>query len=71
MQLPPMVTRNGTRHGTAFTVSIEAATGIDTGISAADRARTVQGRGGPATPRLPTWCSPATSSRCRRPTAAC
>ena len=42
LQLPPMVTRNGTRHGTAFTVSIEAATGVTTGISAADRARTVQ-----------------------------
>jgi 3,4-dihydroxy 2-butanone 4-phosphate synthase/GTP cyclohydrolase II len=37
-----MTSRNGTRHGTAFTVSIEAATGVDTGISAADRARTVQ-----------------------------
>jgi 3,4-dihydroxy 2-butanone 4-phosphate synthase/GTP cyclohydrolase II len=32
---------NRTRHGTAFTVSIEARDGIDTGISAADRARTV------------------------------
>ena len=42
MQLPPMVSRNGTKHGTAFTVSIEATTGIDTGISAADRARTVR-----------------------------
>lgn len=42
LQLPPMVSRNGTRHGTAFTVSIEAATGVSTGISAADRARTVQ-----------------------------
>jgi 3,4-dihydroxy 2-butanone 4-phosphate synthase/GTP cyclohydrolase II len=37
-----MVTRNGTRHGTKFTVSIEAAEGVSTGISAADRARTVQ-----------------------------
>jgi 3,4-dihydroxy 2-butanone 4-phosphate synthase/GTP cyclohydrolase II len=37
-----MASRNGTKHGTAFTVSIEAATGITTGISAADRARTVQ-----------------------------
>lgn len=37
-----MVKQNGTRHGTAFTVSIEAATGVSTGISAADRARTVQ-----------------------------
>ncbi len=42
LQLPPMVQRNGTRHGTAFTVSIEAATGVSTGISAADRARTVR-----------------------------
>jgi 3,4-dihydroxy 2-butanone 4-phosphate synthase/GTP cyclohydrolase II len=41
LQLPLMATRNGTRHGTAFTVSIEAATGVTTGISAADRARTV------------------------------
>ena len=42
LQLPLMSSRNGTRHGTAFTVSIEAATGVETGISAADRARTVQ-----------------------------
>jgi 3,4-dihydroxy 2-butanone 4-phosphate synthase / GTP cyclohydrolase II len=42
LQLPPMAKRNGTRHGTAFTVSIESATGVSTGISAADRARTVQ-----------------------------
>jgi 3,4-dihydroxy 2-butanone 4-phosphate synthase/GTP cyclohydrolase II len=41
LQLPPMASRNGTKHGTAFTVSIEAATGVSTGISAADRARTV------------------------------
>jgi 3,4-dihydroxy 2-butanone 4-phosphate synthase / GTP cyclohydrolase II len=42
LQLPPMASRNGTAHGTAFTVSIEAARGVTTGISAADRARTVQ-----------------------------
>jgi 3,4-dihydroxy 2-butanone 4-phosphate synthase/GTP cyclohydrolase II len=42
LQLPPMTAKNGTVHGTAFTVSIEAATGVTTGISAADRARTVQ-----------------------------
>jgi 3,4-dihydroxy 2-butanone 4-phosphate synthase / GTP cyclohydrolase II len=42
LQLPPMAPRNGTKHGTAFTISIEAATGVTTGISAADRARTVQ-----------------------------
>jgi 3,4-dihydroxy 2-butanone 4-phosphate synthase/GTP cyclohydrolase II len=37
-----MATRNGTAYSTAFTVSIEAAEGVTTGISAADRARTVQ-----------------------------
>jgi 3,4-dihydroxy 2-butanone 4-phosphate synthase/GTP cyclohydrolase II len=37
-----MTTRNGTSFGTNFTVSIEAAEGVTTGISAADRARTVQ-----------------------------
>jgi 3,4-dihydroxy 2-butanone 4-phosphate synthase / GTP cyclohydrolase II len=42
LNLQSMTARNGTRHGTAFTVSIEAATGVDTGISAADRARTIQ-----------------------------
>jgi 3,4-dihydroxy 2-butanone 4-phosphate synthase / GTP cyclohydrolase II len=42
LQLPPMTSRNGTRHSTAFTVSIEAAQGVTTGISAADRARTVK-----------------------------
>ncbi|TWG80251.1 3,4-dihydroxy 2-butanone 4-phosphate synthase/GTP cyclohydrolase II [Cupriavidus gilardii J11] len=42
LDLHPMVTRNGTPHGTNFTVSIEAAEGVTTGISAADRARTVQ-----------------------------
>jgi len=42
LQLPPMAARNGAQHGTAFTVSIEAASGVSTGISAADRARTVQ-----------------------------
>ena len=37
-----MVQKNGTSFGTNFTVSIEAAEGVTTGISAADRARTVQ-----------------------------
>jgi 3,4-dihydroxy 2-butanone 4-phosphate synthase/GTP cyclohydrolase II len=39
--LPLMAQRNESRHGTAFTVSIEARHGISTGISAADRARTI------------------------------
>ena len=42
LHLPPMAARNGAQHGTAFTVSIEAAEGVTTGISAADRSRTVQ-----------------------------
>src|SRR5512133_533093 len=39
--LPLMAQNNGTRHETAFTVSIEARHGVTTGISAADRARTI------------------------------
>ncbi len=42
LQLPLMANQNGTRYGTNFTVSIEAAEGVQTGISAADRARTIQ-----------------------------
>ena len=42
LDLPMMTTRNGTSFGTNFTVSIEAAEGVTTGISAADRARTIQ-----------------------------
>ncbi len=42
LQLPMMVQNNNTPFGTAFTVSIEARTGVTTGISAADRARTIQ-----------------------------
>ncbi|MBG6075505.1 bifunctional 3,4-dihydroxy-2-butanone-4-phosphate synthase/GTP cyclohydrolase II [Polaromonas sp. CG_9.11] len=42
LKLPPMATRNGAQYSTAFTVSIEAAEGVTTGISAADRSRTVQ-----------------------------
>jgi 3,4-dihydroxy 2-butanone 4-phosphate synthase/GTP cyclohydrolase II len=40
--LPLMSANNGTRHETAFTVSIEAREGVTTGISAHDRARTIQ-----------------------------
>jgi 3,4-dihydroxy 2-butanone 4-phosphate synthase/GTP cyclohydrolase II len=39
--LPLMASNNSSRHETAFTVSIEAREGVSTGISAADRARTV------------------------------
>ncbi len=42
LDLPLMVTDNSSSFGTAFTVSIEARKGVTTGISAADRARTIQ-----------------------------
>ena len=55
--LPSMSPDNGTRHQTAFTVSIEAREGVSTGISASDRARTIaaaidatKGREGITTP---------------------
>jgi 3,4-dihydroxy 2-butanone 4-phosphate synthase/GTP cyclohydrolase II len=41
LKLPLMARHNGTRHQTAFTVSIEAREGVTTGISASDRARTI------------------------------
>ncbi len=41
LRLPLMVNDNGAAHGTKFTVSIEAAEGVTTGISAHDRARTI------------------------------
>ena len=42
LNLPLMVSDTNDKHGTNFTVSIEAAEGVTTGISAADRATTVQ-----------------------------
>ena len=42
LNLPLMVRENGSGLGTNFTISIEAASGVTTGISAADRARTIQ-----------------------------
>ena len=52
LDLPMMVINNRSPYGTGFTVSIEARTGVSTGISAADRARTIQAAVAPdATPR--------------------
>lgn len=42
LHLSPMTAANGSMHRTNFTVSIEAASGVSTGISAADRAHTVR-----------------------------
>jgi len=41
LALEPMVRDNQARHGTGFTVSIEAASGVTTGVSAVDRVRTI------------------------------
>jgi 3,4-dihydroxy 2-butanone 4-phosphate synthase len=42
LALPQMVNDNTSRQGTAFTVTIEAKTGVTTGVSAKDRVRTIQ-----------------------------
>ncbi len=42
LELPPMAAANGSRYGTAFTVSIEAREGVTTGVSAADRVTTIR-----------------------------
>src|SRR5919204_2276932 len=49
LDLPPMVQRNEARLGTAFTVSVDAREGVTTGISAADRARTIRVLADPTT----------------------
>ena len=64
--LVQMARNNKTQYGTAFTVSIEAAEGVTTGISAADRAGTSQVAVAKATS-----CSPATFSRSPPAKAAC
>lgn len=42
LRLPPMVDRNESRYGTAFTVSIDARHGVTTGVSAHDRVTTIR-----------------------------
>ncbi len=49
LRIPMMVRDNTSKFGTAFTISIEARHGVTTGISAADRARTIQTAVDPAT----------------------
>jgi 3,4-dihydroxy 2-butanone 4-phosphate synthase/GTP cyclohydrolase II len=49
LQLPLMTTQNLERNRTAFTVTVDARDGVTTGISAADRARTVRALADPAT----------------------
>ncbi len=47
LDLPPMVEKNSSHYGTAFTVTIEAATGVTTGVSAYDRLQTVRAASAP------------------------
>ncbi|HEX2313045.1 MAG TPA: bifunctional 3,4-dihydroxy-2-butanone-4-phosphate synthase/GTP cyclohydrolase II [Thermomonospora sp.] len=49
LQIPLMTTQNGDRLRTAYTVSVDAAEGVSTGISAADRAHTIRLLADPAT----------------------
>jgi len=49
LQAPQMTSENTEHHGTAFSISVDARDGISTGISAADRARTIQLLASPAT----------------------
>jgi 3,4-dihydroxy 2-butanone 4-phosphate synthase/GTP cyclohydrolase II len=49
LELPPMTAVNQDRKGTAFTVSVDARDGISTGISAADRAHTIELLSSPVT----------------------
>ena len=51
LELPPMVNHNQTPRKTAFTISIEAAVGVTTGISAQDRAHTIQVAANPGATR--------------------
>ncbi len=48
LELPPMVAVNQDPRGTAYTVTVDAARGVSTGISAADRARTLRVLADPA-----------------------
>ncbi|HLY56738.1 MAG TPA: 3,4-dihydroxy-2-butanone-4-phosphate synthase, partial [Stellaceae bacterium] len=47
LDLPPMVAAGSDRHGTAFTVSVDVRHGTTTGVSAADRARTIRALANP------------------------
>ena len=60
--LVQMARNNKAQYGTAFTVSIEAAEGVTTGISAADRARTIQIAVAKSSPpaKVAYWSAPAT-----------
>ena len=75
LDLPMMVENNTSAYGTGFTVTIEAAEGVTTGVSAADRVTTVRGhrrrretfRSQPSRSRLPAACAAGRRTDPRRP----
>ena len=69
--LQRMVAQNREMYRTDFTVSVDAAKGVTTGISAHDRAATIRTLARPKIRSRTISCSPATSSRCARRKAAC
>ena len=70
LRIKSMTTENTSQFGTAFCEAIDAREGITTGISAFDRARTIEVAIDP--PLVPTtWRGQDTSSRCARAKAAC
>ncbi len=72
LELPLMtpLAANTERMRTAYTISVDAAEGVTTGISAADRARTIRLLAEPGSRRA-TSPGPGTCSRCATATAAC
>ena len=64
LDLPQMVANNTCKNRTAFTISIEAAEGVTTGVSAADRVKTIR-------TAIADDATPATCSPCARDPAAC
>ena len=73
LELPLMTppAANTERMRTAYTISVDAAEGVTTGISAADRARTIRLLADPASHGARSRRVPATFSRCATATAAC
>ena len=71
LRLPLMSPTNTSNFGTAFCESIDAREGVTTGISAADRTRTILTTPSTRSAAPPTWRVPATSSPCARAKAAC
>jgi 3,4-dihydroxy 2-butanone 4-phosphate synthase / GTP cyclohydrolase II len=69
--LPPMTMRNGTSHGTAFTVSIEAAEGVSPPAFQRPTGRAPFKSRWPRTAAPKTWCNPVMCFPCKRWMAAC